>query len=328
MRELAARFVPATDEVYRLQNGTDAECRLFQTFAEKGHYGGRPGTTRQGTYAATPGGDLLASVNSNNPDRIAAMLRDALAKWEKLAPGDRLPAGDPKDQAPSLRRAERYYPAGGLVLHVYSRDLPRADAAEGWRGKAWNQDYAWFRKEEAQQFLPAAARVGQAHDVPAPLVRRLARAHLVDNVRGQTRPFDEQHVETARLTAEVTAVDGGVVSLRLVGATRAAAEGNWSVGGRRGGRDAGPRKRGYEAKLLGKATYDAVGGRFLTFELVAVGTRWGGHAVQRAPGRPGAGPDGRPAHARGRRPVGAGRPGVLPRGLPLEPVRAAPPPGG
>jgi hypothetical protein len=275
VRELAAKFVPAADEVYRLQNGTDTECRFFQKFAEKGHYGSRPGASRQGTYAVTPGGELLASVNSNNPERIATLLRDALAKWEKLAPGDRLPAGNPKGQAPDLRRAERHYPDGGLVLHVYSRDLPRADEAAGWRGKAWNQDYAWFQKQEARRFLPAEVRVGQKHDVPAPLVRRLARAHLVDNVRGQTRPFDEKHVETARLTAEVKAVDGDVVSLRLDGATRAAAEGTWPVGGLRGGRNATPQKRGYEAALLGKATYDVKAERFLTFELVAVGTRWG-----------------------------------------------------
>jgi hypothetical protein len=203
------------------------------------------------------------------------MLRAALVKWEKLARGDRLPADDPKDQAPDLRRAERHYPTGGLVLHVYSRDLPRADAAAGWRGKAWNQDYAWFTNEEARRFLPETVRVGQKHDIPAPLVRRIARAHLVDNVRGQTRPFDEQNIETSRLTAEVTAVAGGVVSLRLEGATRAAAEGNWPVGGRRGGRNATPQKHGYEAKLLGKATYDVAKERFLTFELVAVGTRWG-----------------------------------------------------
>ena len=41
------QFVPAADEVFRMQNlqtGTDPECRLFQKFAELGHYGGRPGT--------------------------------------------------------------------------------------------------------------------------------------------------------------------------------------------------------------------------------------------------------------------------------------------
>jgi hypothetical protein len=273
--ELAAQFIPAADEVYRLQNGSDAECRLFQKFAEEGHYGGRPGRTRQGTYAATPSGVLLASVNSNDAGRIADLLRDALAKWKKLPRAERLQAEDPKGQGAALRRAERYYPEGGLVLHVYSRDLPREDVAAGWRGKAWNQDYAWFKKEEAKQFLPQHVRVGQKQEVPAPLVRRVARAHLVDNVRGQTGPFDEKHIEKARLTAEVTGADAGIVSLRLEGETRAAAEGAWAVAGLRGGRNLTPQKRGYEARLLGKATYDVKQERFLTFELVAVGMRWG-----------------------------------------------------
>jgi hypothetical protein len=272
---LAARFVPAADEVYRLQNGGDEECRLFQKFAEKGHYGGRPGASRQGTYAAAPSGVLLASINSNDPRRVARVLRAALAAWEKLPRADRLLAGDPRGRAAGFRRAERYYPEGGLVLHVYSRDLPRERVAAGWRGKAWNQDYAWFKKEEARQFLPDDPRPGRKQDLPAALVRRLARAHLVDNVRGQTAPYDDEHVEKARLTAEVTGVDRGVVSLRLAGRTRAAAEGTWSVGGLRGGRTRTPQKRGFDAALLGKATYDLKRGRFLTFELLAVGSRWG-----------------------------------------------------
>jgi hypothetical protein len=73
----------------------------------------------------------------------------------------------------------------------------------------------------------------------------------------------------------VTGVDAGVVSLRLDGQTRAAAEGNWAIGGLRGGRAGSPQKRGFEANLLGKATYDQKRQRFLTFELVAVGSRWG-----------------------------------------------------
>jgi hypothetical protein len=203
------------------------------------------------------------------------LLREALEKWEKIAPGDRLPADDPKDRTSALRRAERFYPEGGLVLHVYSRDLPREEVAPGWRGKAWNQDYAWFRKEEARQFLPGGEpKPGQKHEVPAPLVRRLARAHLVDNVRGQTRPYDDRHVEKARLTAVVEAVDGDVVTLRLEGETRTAAEGVWHVGGLRS-RQATPQKRGFEANLLGRAAYDMKTERFQTFELVAVGTRWG-----------------------------------------------------
>jgi hypothetical protein len=273
--KLASAFVPTTDEVYRLQTGSDPECALFQKVAEEGHYGGRPGSSRQGTYAAAPSGVLLASINSNDPGRIAAMLRRALARWEKLPRKDRLLPKDPNGQSGSLRRAERFYPKDGLILQVHTRDLPRETPGEGWRGKAWNQDYAWFTKEEAAQLLPRTLRVGQRQDVPAALIGRIARCHMVDNVRGQTSPFAEKDIDKAHLRAEVTAVTGNVVSLRLEGQTRAAAEGSWPVRGYWDAQRPGRQKRGFEARLLGKATYDVKKERFLTFDLVAVGKRWG-----------------------------------------------------
>jgi hypothetical protein len=265
--KLAGKFVPAADEVYRMQNlktGTDPECRLFQKFAELGHYR-TPGTTRQGTYAATPSGLLLASINSNDPKRIADMLQRALARWETLKREERLLPTDPKKQVAEIKRPERSYPVGGLVLRVTSRDLPRDGPKKGgkadWRVNAWNEDYAWFTKSEARQFLPKEPKVGQKQDVPVPVIHRIACVHLVDNVRGQTSPFEENQVKKARLTAEVTAVDGNVVSLRLEGETLTA--------------DEGKSKHGLDVRLLGNATFDLKEERFLTFELVAVGTRWG-----------------------------------------------------
>jgi hypothetical protein len=218
--QLAGKFVPAADEVHHLQMGTDPECRLFQTFAEHGHYGGRARTsTRQGTYAAAPSGAFLASVNSNDPERITAMLRRSLAKWETLSRAERLLPADPRLQTVAIRRAERYYPADGLVLRVTACDLGRVAAGgeADWRAQAWNQDYAWFTKAEARQFLPAQPRAGQKHDLPVPVVRRIACAHLVDNVRGQTTPFEDDHVKKARLTVDVTAVTGDAVAVRLAG---------------------------------------------------------------------------------------------------------------
>ena len=71
--ELARRFIPAADEVGRLQSGKDEECQLFQKIAEQGHYAGRtkPSRTRQGTYAITPDGTLLISWNTNDPRVVA-----------------------------------------------------------------------------------------------------------------------------------------------------------------------------------------------------------------------------------------------------------------
>ena len=263
--------------MYRLQNlqgGNDPECRLFQKFAELGHYGGSPGTTRQGTYATTPSGVFLGSINSNDPVRVAKMLRQALAKWKTVSREARLQPTDPEKQLADIKRPERYYPEGGLVLYVTSRDLPRQAAQPpgkdfkkisglgGVNEQAWNQDYAWFTRGEAKQFLPPKPRLGQKQDVPIPVIHRIACAHLVDNVRGQTAPFNENQVKKARLTTEVTAVDGNVVSLRLEGETLTT--------------DESTRKHGLATRLLGKATYDMANERFLTFEMVAVGSRWGG----------------------------------------------------
>jgi hypothetical protein len=267
--KLAAKFVPAADEVYRMQNletGTDPECRLFQKFAELGHYR-KPGATRQGTYCVTPSGVLLGSINSNDPKRILDTLDKALSKWETLKREERLLPTDPEKQRADIKRFERFYPKDGLVLYVTTRDIPpetkeAKPAKADWRELAWNQDYAWFSKKEAKQFVPSEPTIGAKQDLAIPLMHRISCAHLVDNVRGQTVPFEENQVKQARLTAEVTAVDGKVVTLRLEGETLTAMEGQ--------------RKHGLDMRLLGNATYDLTKERFLTFELVALGSRWGG----------------------------------------------------
>ncbi|MBI3270491.1 MAG: hypothetical protein HYZ53_15890 [Planctomycetes bacterium] len=250
-------FVPAADEVWRLQNEPGPESEVFMRSANVGHYANLP-NTRQGIYVFAPNGLFLASINSNEADEVEAMLRRGLAKWAKVPAGERYLAKDPAPMASRLARPEKEYPVGGLVLRVVSRDLPEAKPAADWRGKAWNQDFAWFRKEEARAFLPQSPAKGAKTNVPRPLVERLARFHLVDNVRGQTSAYGEGTIQKAVLVAEVEAVDAGKVSLRLSGETKVV-EGT----------------RGVEVRLLGSGEYDTAAQRFLKFEMVALGTRWG-----------------------------------------------------
>lgn len=282
--ELTQNFVPVADEVHRLQAGTDPEARLFQTIAEQGHYAGygppKHTGTRQGTYAAAPSGVLLASINSNDPAKMADMLRRALEKWKSLPREERLLADDPQTvaQEAARARAERLYPEGGLVLRVDTRDLPRGASAaqsDDWRASAVNQDFAWFTKDEARQFVPENPAVGQVHQVPDPLIRRLARLHFLDNVRGQTIEYGDEDVKAARLAATVTGVDGSRVSLHLNGEVRLSAEGSWSVNDRYDADNPQPHQRGFESRLLGYATWDGEQQRFVAFEMVAAGTRWG-----------------------------------------------------
>ena len=77
-----------------------------------------PSRTRQGTYAAAPSGILLASINSSDPERMAEMLRQALARWESMSRTERLLPDGPSLLSGEATRGERFYPADGLVLRV------------------------------------------------------------------------------------------------------------------------------------------------------------------------------------------------------------------
>ncbi len=96
--------------------------------------------------------------------------RGLLAKWQQLKTEGRQTAGESVLEAATLNRSDRFYPANGLVVRVNTRDLPRDRPLEARWAKAWNQDFAWFTRDEAGQFLPKAPKPGQEHDVPRPLV--------------------------------------------------------------------------------------------------------------------------------------------------------------
>ena len=278
MQELVSGFVAVADEVHFLQRAEGVEGEWFRKVAEQGHYKGRtkPSATRQGIYAVAPSGELLVSVNTANPGRMVKMLQQALERWEELDPEARLLPQAP-EAAPAKRfRWEDLYPSDGLALKVSTRDVARTAQSTGWRGRAWNLDYAWFRAAEARSFLPDQIEVGVRHQVPRELVSRLVRCHLLDNVRGQTPPYRLQHVKRAEIETRVTAVKGSLVTLELRGATLAEAEGRWRIRGMETSKPPGDQTRGFDAQLLGYATFDTEALRFSEFEVVMVGVRWGG----------------------------------------------------
>lgn len=268
-------FVPAADDVGRLQRGKDEECAFFQRISEQGHYAGRtvPSATRQGIYAAAPSGVLLSSVNTRRTEAIAKMLEDALGRWKDLPREERLLPQAP-GRAPA--RWEDLYPEDGLVLRVHSRDLPREKTASDWRAKAWNRDHAWFTKAEARAFVPVEARPGATAELPGVLVDRVARLHLVDNVRGQVAAFPEGSVERGRIATRIREVEGTRILLEISGETRAGAKGRWPVRGFADEKEPEEQGRGFDARLAGRAAFEVGEERFVAFELVAIGERWGG----------------------------------------------------
>jgi hypothetical protein len=267
-------FIPSADEVHRLQTATDQEARLAQKVFEQGHYAGRthPTSTRQGTYATTPSGVLLGSINSNDPRAMARMLRQAREKWNSLSASERMLDFDPAGI--QIRRPESFFPSDGLALKVFTRDLPREQTSrrDDWRQNAWNQDFLWYRKEEAAAFVPSGEG---KHVVPEPVVRRMARFNFVDIVRGQTFAYADGEISVARLESEVVRRTGDKMLLRFSGETKADKEGRWPIAGFDDANDPKPQRMGMHLRLHGYGTFDQSKGQFESFELVALGTRYG-----------------------------------------------------
>ncbi|MFN3729960.1 MAG: hypothetical protein ACK4XJ_09640 [Fimbriimonadaceae bacterium] len=274
---MLTRFVVCADEVARLQRGTDPESRFAQGLFEKGHYAGRtqPTDTRQGTYVSTPSGAFLASWNTNDPRRVADGLRLALERWNAMSESERMNP-NAEATAPQVVRFENLFPKDGLVLRVFSRDLPREHTNSDWRSRAWNQDYAWFRKDEARGVMPEEIAPGAEATWPDLVTHRLVRLNFVDNVRGQVSSFRADAIRSAVIKTEVISVENGVAQVQFFGRTEANTAGVWPVADRRDAQNPTAQRRGMKLSLYGTGRYDIKAARFTEMELLALGTRYGG----------------------------------------------------
>lgn len=263
------QFIPVAENSSALERQADDKGEFFRHVAEQGHYGGRtfPTSTRQGSYAFLADGTFLASVNSTDPEKMAAMMRDAL---DRFAQPGQLGAPSPAQLVDTVPEDEGY-PADGLVLQATVRDLPRPEGQPSADDK-WNLDYVWIRRDEAKALVPDPPEPGASRVWPEQVVRRLARFHLRDYVRGEPFNWPDAAIRHAEIASEVVSVDGDAVRLVLTGAVHLEAEVEWVAP------ENGETKRydnGFDARLHGEATWDRGREAFTAFELVAAGDRWG-----------------------------------------------------
>ena len=271
MVALTEPFIPAADEVEKLEFGNDAANQFYKKIATR-HIPGLRST--QGTYIVTPSGILLRSIHRIEEADLVAFLENGLEQYRKLSKQARLGT-----RAFGSVKATSLYPEQGLALKVILRKFyvqkPVGREAIGMVER--NRDFAWYKKEEARRFLPATPKIGDVHSVPKHLVERLARFHFTDTVRAFADPYPARCVREAWLKASVLEVNDGIVNIRFNGVVRSAQNdtprfGLLSMRGRL------PRRpeRSFQADLLGYATFDLKIQRFTKFELVALGTQQGG----------------------------------------------------
>jgi hypothetical protein len=126
------------------------------------------------------------------------------------------------------------------------------------RGAGPANDHLWVLEDEWRAWLAAATGPGSPVPAPAPLARRIARFHLVDNTRGEPPHWEPGELRSLELSAQ--AVEGRGIELR----------GSFHL-------ETGDGTRGFEGQLFGSARLEGTGASAAVteFELVALGDHWG-----------------------------------------------------
>ncbi|MBT4138423.1 MAG: hypothetical protein HOE48_10935 [Candidatus Latescibacteria bacterium] len=291
---LNERFVTAAININSLQHQDDDEGRCFRLIALQGRFKlsfedalARVAKTdhkecHQGQFVATIEGELLGSRHTADPDDLLAMLNTALSNWD-----NRTTQKD-TSQIADLSKDERYvwgYPEDGLVLHLGCTDLPREidTRPDGeYQRTAHNQDFVWMTREEMLSIVPDGVQKGDRFSLPENIHRRLVRYHLLDIVRGETPPWAKDVPQDVAMELHVTDLDSDYVHMTLHGGGKLQQKGSWCTQPprrsvyRRGQMCCLIEERGFEPALLGHLAFDRVQERFTRFDVLIVGTRWGG----------------------------------------------------
>jgi hypothetical protein len=252
---LSRSFIPYAGDKWYLQRQRDEDGEYFLKLSRQRFGGELPkNESRQGIYVSTPEGKLLGSDHFHpDPRRMIALLRDGIEKW-KAEPKAALTLA----KAPADRQYDRTPPDNGLILNVFTRIPQKPTIGNAWTpNHATGRDHVWLTREETQSLLPKQWRKGERYPVPKAVAERIARFHLVDNVRGEPPMWERDEVRNSAMTLSVADPAAGVLKLSGSADLRSGEE------------------RGYTARLQGLLTYDRKKGRFSKFDLLSWGEAWG-----------------------------------------------------
>jgi hypothetical protein len=255
---LKAKFVNLAMNDWYMRRQEDAEGVFFRKMTEASPRGNAGQATRQGRYVFTAAGKFLGFNNNRSVERMLQLLQDSLTTWETLPEADKYPAESPT-KGPVDRKYNEPLPAGGAIVKVHTRVLHKT--ADGTYqavklapdqtklenpGFAAATDHLWLQ--------PAEVAALRENTVPAELLRRLTRYHLVDNTRGEPPSWKPQDIKIAKL------------SLKPESAGKSQLLGEFSM-------ETADGKRGCKLTLEGSLTWE--GEKLSQLEAVVLGEHWG-----------------------------------------------------
>lgn len=216
----------------------------------------RNGQTAQGFWVLGAGGDFYGYNNNRSIERVHAMLDAALLKFN-AAPSKEEAGPTPEQlQAPSAPQP----PEGASIVRVHARIRPVPEGCAD-SNRRVGRDHVWVTKEEVASLAKG--------EMPETFIGRIARFHLVDNVRGEPDMWTGAQVR--KLATTQPNIEREADRLRVRFRTRFAMQTEDT-------------KRGYEGELDAEIEIDEKASRVVRFRAFAGGEAWG--ASTYTPGAP------------------------------------------
>ena len=209
----------------------------------------------QGMYIVGADGTSYGYTNDHDPSNIHKAL-DAAFKKFKTHPPQKVTISEADIRAPYAVTP----PPTATVARVFTRISPLPKACIGLNSGV-GRDYLWIYPEEAKAMLALADEPTKPFKLPASLVLRIVRYHLVDNVRGSPDMWAVKELKEYPFTARVSGRTKETVEVLFSGKFKLHHEGT--------------NARGYEGSLEGQLTLQVAQGTVSRFRALATGKAWG-----------------------------------------------------
>ena len=157
---------------------------------------------------------------------------------------------------------------------MITQDLPRGPKTNNADPDASNIDHIWFTKEEMLAMVPDEPTEGQLFALPKEVAERFARFNLIDSVRGETNPYDENQVIIANVGLKVMKVSADNIKFVVFGRSEAKRPPTNETNPFTGNKIS--KEMGTDLVWSGAIVFDRKQQRFTRFDLLAAGDRWGG----------------------------------------------------
>lgn len=205
----------------------------------------------QGMYIVGADGTPYGFTNDHEPADISRLMDDGLKRFRTHPPRPVTISAAEKAAAFSITP-----PPTAQVLQVFAR-IPAPPSTCSVLNNGIGRDFCWVYAAEQKTIARLAqGPKGTAFVLPPTLVRRIARFHLVDDVRGTPNMWEASEIRSAQLSAQI------------LSPTQLQLSGRFDLKTASG-------RRGYTGKLEGTLELAPTTGQWTRVRLLADGTAFG-----------------------------------------------------